>query len=66
MGVVNEHHMGFYTNYTIPAGANVGQALYTDNYSVCSIQGFVTRDLTPGKMKFIILKVIEIKGICLF
>ena len=49
MGVVNEHHMGFYTNYTIPAGANVGQALYTDNYSVCSIQGFVTRDLTPGE-----------------
>ncbi|MEK6884850.1 MAG: hypothetical protein AABY22_34780, partial [Nanoarchaeota archaeon] len=46
---MNEYNLGFYVNYTIPSGTNSGRAFYEDNFSVCSISGFVTRDLIRGE-----------------
>ncbi len=48
-GILNEYNLGFYVNYIIPSGTNSGSAFYADNYSVCSISGFVTRDLVRGE-----------------
>jgi hypothetical protein len=44
-GILNELRMGFYANYHQTVGHNSGISYYSDNFKVCCISGFVTREL---------------------
>lgn len=45
--VLNELRMGFYANYLrTSSGLGSGQAFYDNNFAVCCLSGFITRDLS--------------------
>lgn len=45
MGVINEARLGFYTNYAQFNSGQSGAPFYPDNFKVCVLSGFITRDL---------------------
>jgi hypothetical protein len=44
-GVVNELRMGFYSNYHQTYGISSGRPFYSDNFKVCCISGFITKEV---------------------
>lgn len=52
-GIINELRMGFYVNYPNSlSGINSGSPVYSDNFGVCCISGFVSKELNPGNNDF--------------
>ncbi len=46
MGIINELRMGFWANYTQLDHGLQNTPFYSDNFSVCCLSGFISRNLT--------------------